>query len=220
MDSDNFVNDWSSGNKPEHRLSNIASPDSPLLHSARLPQRSQLRPTPKTLPFVPYADWVPGQSYKEQPPFCIHYILEWRLTFNKRVAAKQTEDNLVVPPSDFWNIELSSKIADIIKSTGKPYKADATTIVISVNNRAELDITKHFKELQLDWPVVERQLQTWSHLLHIGKTLRINVSFNYIVANGPHRWPRGYCYSARREGRPARCGASRLWCTKRLEAGL
>lgn len=32
----------------------------------------------------------------------------------------------------------------------------------------------------MDWPVVGRQLQMWSHLLRIGKTLRINVSFNYM----------------------------------------
>ncbi|KAK0728900.1 hypothetical protein B0T26DRAFT_628743, partial [Lasiosphaeria miniovina] len=111
-----------------------------------------------TLPFVPYKDWVPGQSYKEHPPICMHYITEWKLTLNKRTAAKQTEDNLVVAPSAFWNEELASKIADIVQSTGKSYKADATTIAISVNDRSERDITKHFKELQIDWPVVERQL--------------------------------------------------------------
>ena len=75
---------------------------------------------------------------------------------------------------------LASKIADIVHSTGKSYKADATTIAISVNDRSERDITKHFKEVQIDWPVVERQLQSWSHLLRIGKTLRVNVSFNYM----------------------------------------
>lgn len=133
MDSDNSGNDWSSGDEAERRLPNGASLESPPLRDTRPPQRSQLRPARKTLPFVPYADWVPGQSYEEHPPFCMHYILEWKLTLNKRIAAKQTEDDLVVAPSDFWNMELSSKIADIVKSTGKPYKADATTIVISVN---------------------------------------------------------------------------------------
>ncbi|KAK0716806.1 hypothetical protein B0T26DRAFT_267524 [Lasiosphaeria miniovina] len=54
---------------------------------------------------------------------------------------------------------------------GQTYSADSTTIAISVNDRSERDITKHFKELQIDWPVAERQLQSWSHLLRIGKTL-------------------------------------------------
>lgn len=81
--------------------------------------------------------------------------MEWKLTLNKRTAAKQTEDNLVVAPSDFWNGELASKMTDIVQSTGKSYKADATTIAISINDRSERDITKYFKKLQINWSVVE-----------------------------------------------------------------
>ena len=102
------------------------------------------------------------------------------MTLNKKAAAKQTEENLVVAPSDFWNEELASKIADIVQSKGKPYISESTTITISVNDRSERDITKHFKELEVDWPVVERQLQSWSHLLRIGKIITVNVSFNYM----------------------------------------
>ena len=167
MDVDDSLNDSSSDDEIERQLR---------------PQRGQLRPARKTLPFMPYADWVPGQSYAEQPPpSCMHYIMEWKLTLNKRVIAKQTEDDLVLAPSDFWNEELSSKIADIVKSSsGKPCKADATTIVISVNDRTEPDITKRFEELQIDWSIVENKLQAWSHLLRIGKRLRISVLLNYV----------------------------------------
>lgn len=48
--------------------------------------------------------------------------MEWKLALNKRTAANQTEDNLVVAPSDLWNEELASKITDIVQSTGKSYK--------------------------------------------------------------------------------------------------
>jgi hypothetical protein len=65
------------------------------------------------------------------------YLIEWKLTLSRRVAAKQTGDDLVVAPSDFLNEELSSKIADIVISTSKPCEADATTIVVSVNDRSE-----------------------------------------------------------------------------------
>ena len=117
----------------------------------------------------------------------MHYIMEWKLTLNRRVAAKQTENDLVVAPSDFWNEELSSQIADIVKSTGKSCEADATTIAISVNDHSEYDITKRFEKLEIDWLIVERQLQTWSHLLRIGKKLRINVSFNHMESSKASR---------------------------------
>jgi hypothetical protein len=106
---------------------------------------------------------------------------------NRRIIAKQTENDLVVAPSDFWTEELFSKIADIVKSTGKSCEADATTIAISVNDRSEHDITKRFAKLDSDWLVIERQLQAWSHLLRIGKKLRINVSFNYTESNKASR---------------------------------
>jgi len=95
MDGDNFLNHWSSDDE-------IGRPHSEPARHAQGPQRSQLRPGRITLPFVPYADWVPGQSYAEQPPpSCMHYIVEWKLTLNKRVIAKQTEDDLVLTLSDF-----------------------------------------------------------------------------------------------------------------------
>jgi hypothetical protein len=77
----------------------------------------------------------------------MRYMMEWKLTLTKRAAVKQTEEDLVVAPSDFWNQELVFKIADIVRSKGKPYSADLATITISVNDRSERDITKHFKEL-------------------------------------------------------------------------
>jgi hypothetical protein len=69
----------------------------------------------------------------------------------------------------------------------KSCKADATTIAISVNDRLEYNITKRFEKLEIDWLIVERQLQAWSHLLRIGKKLGINVSFNYIESSKASR---------------------------------
>lgn len=41
---------------------------------------------------------------------------------------------------------------------GKSYKADATTITISMNDRSEHDIVKRFEKLEIDWLIIERQL--------------------------------------------------------------
>jgi hypothetical protein len=53
-------------------------------------------------------------------------------------------------------------------------------VAISVTDRAERDLVKHFDELDIDWPVIERQLQAWGYLFRGGKKLRVEISFNYI----------------------------------------
>ena len=189
MNADGFLSDYSSGDDPEHDSCDVSSPETQV--AARAPPRSQRRPARQILPFVPYEDWDPDQSYDEQPPTCMHYTMEWKLTLNRRAAAKQTEDDLVLAPSSFWRERLLSKISDIAKSTGKPYEAEATTIIMSVNERSERDITKRFEKLQIDWPVVERQLQAWSHLLRIGKKLRISVVLNYMESRPARTAGRG-----------------------------
>jgi hypothetical protein len=50
----------------------------------------------------------------------MHYTIEWKLTVNKKMAAKQTEDNLIVASNDFWNKKLAAKLEEIVKSRDKP----------------------------------------------------------------------------------------------------
>ncbi|OAQ58349.1 hypothetical protein VFPFJ_11655 [Purpureocillium lilacinum] len=106
--------------------------------------------------------------------------MEWKAAFNNRKVRVHNEENLVVAPSEFWNEELSAKIHEIAKTATKPSRPDSTTIVVSVNERSESDITKSFPELDIDWSAVERQLQAWSHLLRIGKKLKVDASFKFV----------------------------------------
>jgi len=65
------VNDWSSDDESESQLCNDSRLNINPARGGRLPQQSQRRPARKTVPFVPYAEWVPDQSYDELPPSCM-----------------------------------------------------------------------------------------------------------------------------------------------------
>ncbi|KAK0703597.1 hypothetical protein B0T26DRAFT_658552, partial [Lasiosphaeria miniovina] len=54
-----------------------------------------------SLPLLQLADWSADVAYNECPPTCIHYSIEWKLTVNGRVAAKDTEQNLVLAPNAY-----------------------------------------------------------------------------------------------------------------------
>lgn len=157
---------------------------------------SQARDRSGALPLLQLADWSEDRTYDERPPTCIHYSIEWKLTANGRVVAKDTEQNLVLAPSAYWEVVLRSKLDKLLRKklpSNKAFRADDTNIVLSVTDRSERDLVKRFDELDIDWRVIEKQLEAWGHLFRAGKRLRMDISFNY-----PGNWPcNGYLNTAR-----------------------
>ncbi|KAE9565920.1 hypothetical protein CGMCC3_g17900 [Colletotrichum fructicola] len=64
----------------------------------------------------------------------------------------------------------------------KTFRPVDSDVVVSVTERSQRDLVKRFNELNIDWTMVESQLQEWSHLTRAGKKLRIDVSFNFVVS--------------------------------------
>lgn len=136
-----------------------------------------------TLPLLQLNHWDPDLSYDTYPPTCIHYTIEWKLLLNRGRTTKLTNDterDLVLAPGAYWDRCLKSKVENILKKKTphqKSYKLDETNIIISVTERGERDFTKRFDEQDIDWLVVERQLEDWSDLFRAGRKLRIDISF-------------------------------------------
>ncbi|KAK4127978.1 hypothetical protein N657DRAFT_535153, partial [Parathielavia appendiculata] len=85
-----------------------------------------------------------------------------KLTVNSKGVSKDTEQDLVLAPSDFWDIVLRPKLDKLLRKKlpgNKSFKADDTNITISVTDRSERDLVKRFEELDIDWALVEKQLQ-------------------------------------------------------------
>ncbi|KAF3359142.1 PKHD-type hydroxylase ofd1 [Verticillium dahliae VDG1] len=162
--------------------------DSPVVVSQPLARRDtspldQARSDRTSLPLLQLADWDEELPYDEQPPTCVHYSIEWKLTLNNRSISKDTEPNLVLAPGPYWTTFLRSKLEKLVDKklpSNRSFSVDDTDIVVCVNDRGERDLTKRFDGLNIDWRVVERQLKTWSRLLLIGKRLRVTISFNYV----------------------------------------
>ena len=136
-----------------------------------------------SLPLLQLTDWSEDLAYDEYPPTCIHYSMEWKLTVNGRVAAKDTEQNLVLAPNAYWDVALRSKLDKLLRKklpSNKAYRADDTNVVLSVTDRSERDLVKRFDELDIDWDVLEKQLEAWGQLFRAGKKLRMDMSFNYL----------------------------------------
>ncbi|XTI88347.1 hypothetical protein V2W45_1468721 [Cenococcum geophilum] len=93
---------------------------------------------------------------------------------NNKAVARDTEPNLVFAPSDFWTTK-ARKLPQ-----NKSFRVDDTTVVVSATDRTDRNLVKRFHNLDIDWTILEKQLQTWSYLFCIGMKLRIDISFNYM----------------------------------------
>ncbi|KAK2755629.1 hypothetical protein CKAH01_17298 [Colletotrichum kahawae] len=120
--------------------SDDASQPAPVAH------RSRLRPAGAALTFVPYADWEPEQSYENEP--IIRYNIKWKLFAKNRGQASESELDVVISLRKFWKHVLQPKVADA--SAGKPWKEEATKLVLSVTDRKTSNITKRFPKLDID----------------------------------------------------------------------
>lgn len=47
-------------------------------------------------------DWDKDRTYDEDPPNCLHYSIEWKVTVNGKVISKDTEQDLVLVPASRW----------------------------------------------------------------------------------------------------------------------
>lgn len=74
------------------------SPSSVLENSVDPKSKRGLYP----LRFLPLHKWEEGRAYDEDPPACIYYRIEWRVTVNNREVSIDTEEDVVLAPSAFW----------------------------------------------------------------------------------------------------------------------
>ncbi|KAF6802793.1 hypothetical protein CMUS01_15261 [Colletotrichum musicola] len=167
---------WTIDDDSDSHPSAPSSSDSETSESAASTQTSRLRPAGSALTFVPYADWEPERSYDGEPT--IRYNVEWKVFAKNRGQAGESEIDVVISPRKFWKHVLRQKVADA--SANKPWKEDATKLVLSVTDRKTGNITKRFPKLDVDWPLITRQLHDWSKFLVDGKKITITVTFYYL----------------------------------------
>lgn len=77
------------------------------------------------------------------------------------MVAKDTEQDLVLVPAAYWHIYLKPKVEKLSGrkvANNKHVEYNDTSVVVSVNNRLERDLTKRFNNIDIDWLVVEKQL--------------------------------------------------------------
>lgn len=137
---------------------------------------------PDRLGFLPLAEWDEYNSCEEDTPSHLRYSIEWRVSVNNKVIARDTEQDVVLAPAVYWRMYLGAKVDKLVDRKlphSSHVRLDDTSVVASVNDRSERDLTKRFDDMEIDWSVVERRFVRWSGPFRSGKKLRVDLTFNY-----------------------------------------
>jgi hypothetical protein len=145
-------------------------------------------PSYSKLTFLQEADWDPNQTYDGDFPNYLRYSIEWKVTLNGKAISKDTEPDVPLAPECYWRLVLKARLEELLQNKfprNRCVRSDDTTVVVSVTQRSQRDLTKRFNETKINWTIVERQLRTWAQYFQKGKKLRLNLSFNYVEATRP-----------------------------------
>lgn len=85
------------------------------------------------------------------------YLIEWKVSLNKRFLAKNTEQDLILKPSTYWQQikEKAERIVQRKKSRNQRARSDDTIVTIAVDDHSQRDLTKHFEGTDTDWTPIE-----------------------------------------------------------------
>jgi hypothetical protein len=83
--------------------------------------------SPDKLKMLQLADWDKEQAYDGDPPSCIHYSIEWKVTVNNRVVSKDTEQDVVLAPASYWRKYSRIKPELVLK----PFSAPADNVMMT-----------------------------------------------------------------------------------------
>lgn len=82
------------------------------------------------------------------------------MSVNKKVISRDTQD-VVLAPIAYWHESLKPNLNELLRRKGaqnRHIRCDDTTVVVSVNDRSERDLTKRFNDTNIDWSVIENSL--------------------------------------------------------------
>ena len=154
--------------------------------------------------FVDPAAWDEARDYGDGPCQYIRYNLMCKAIVNKKRAATDTKEDMVLSPvvygEKYWRQKSSHE--------GKPLAMEKIVVKIVVAERGIDDYVKEFNVAQEAWSAAAKQLAKW-WARYGGKRLKLEVSFYYVETG------EGVSDQQGRNGRKGRSSA-----TQKLSAEL
>ncbi|KAK4148502.1 hypothetical protein C8A00DRAFT_47649 [Chaetomidium leptoderma] len=168
------------------RVGPAAEGASPLAERADLlAEQADQRTGESTLPLLRLSGWEPNKQYDKNNPECIHYDFRWKISQRENIRARHvcsdTDLDLVLAPSDFWRANFQARLEALLKDEqkfpGDKYACEETIIDISIERSRQRGLKKRFKDLEIDWNIVDSHMESLSGLFSKRKKITFSMEF-------------------------------------------
>jgi hypothetical protein len=131
-----------------------------------------------------------------------------RENIRARHVCSDTDPDLVLAPSDFWNVNFQARLESLLKDEDK-FSGDSYTCEERSRQRG---LTKRCKKLEIDWQLVDKHLEGLGDLFSKGRKITFSMEFVYKEVT---------CESTTAEGKKKKKSATEAQKLQRAaEAGL
>lgn len=104
--------------------------ETPAASSGRARRRRRNESVRPQLRLLRLDEWDENKTYDEDPPTCLHYTIVWSAMLNNEEFVKDTEPDLVLTPSAFWQLALQHRVEGLVqKSLGTVVLTQLTTLL-------------------------------------------------------------------------------------------
>ena len=194
--------DWLNGNWASNL--EFSTLDSPRAGTAAEPasqaaERADQTGSERALPLLRLSGWEVDKQYDKNNPVCIHYDFRWKISQRENIRARtvfsDTDPDLVLAPSDFWNVNFQARLESLLqdedKFPGDNYTCEETIIEISIERSRQRGLSKRFPKLQINWQMVDEHLEGLGDLFRKGRQITFSIEFVYKEDSGDSTTAKG-----------------------------
>ncbi|PVH75292.1 hypothetical protein DL98DRAFT_551725 [Cadophora sp. DSE1049] len=111
-----------------------------------------------------------------------------RENIRARHVCSDTDPNLVLAPSDFWQIDFQARLESLLqnedKFPGDNYTYEETIIEISIERSRQRGLSKRFPKLQINWQMVDEHLESLGDMFRKRRQITLSIEFVYKEVSG------------------------------------
>lgn len=121
------------------------------------------------------SEWDENEPYDDEIPTCIHYSIEWKMIYRKKMVFQNTEPDLILATGASWIKFIKPKLDNLAaKKLPDNVHVENAQVVTIVQDRSVRNLVRYHDCLDIRWDDIEKRR------FEDGRSIRLKINFAYV----------------------------------------